>query len=336
MKKLLAYMAAALGLSALAACGGTVDRPTTATGAPYEIVVSVAQPQWDGAVGDTLRAVLLEEVPMLNQAEPQFDVLRIVPAGMDKFIRRHRNILLVRVGGQYPSEQISVAYDVYSRPQVVVTMSAPDDASMAAFISDNRRELAELFLVTERERALSSARAYKEKALEQQVMRMFGMKIDIPRGYRLRNVADDDFIWMSNEYPQASQGLVIYSYPYTGRQDFEPGHLIAARARFVSLIPGPSEGSYMVTSPYIDPQISYMRIDGRFWAELRGFWDVENDFMGGPMVSYSTLDTRTNRVVTLDLYVYSPKQHKRNLLRGLESIIYSVEFPEEEPASESR
>ncbi len=50
-----------------------------------------------------------------------------------------------------------------------------------------------------------------------------------------------------------------------------------------------------------------MKIGDRTWAELRGFWDVENDFMGGPFVSYSTLDEATGRVLTIDGYVYSPK-----------------------------
>ena len=70
-----------------------------------------------------------------------------------------------------------------------------------------------------------------------------------------------------------------------------------------------------------------MKIGDRTWAELRGFWDVENDFMGGPFVSYSTLDEATGRVLTIDGYVYSPKLDKRNFMREVEHLVYMIDFP---------
>lgn len=70
-----------------------------------------------------------------------------------------------------------------------------------------------------------------------------------------------------------------------------------------------------------------MKISDRTWAELRGFWDVENDFMGGPFVSYSTLDEATGRVLTIDGYVYSPKLDKRNFMREVEHLVYMIDFP---------
>ena len=60
---------------------------------------------------------------------------------------------------------------------------------------------------------------------------------------------------------------------------------------------------------------------------MRGFWDVEGDFMGGPFVSYTTVDTATDRVVTLDCYVYSPKLPKRNYMREVEHLLHLVKFP---------
>lgn len=60
---------------------------------------------------------------------------------------------------------------------------------------------------------------------------------------------------------------------------------------------------------------------------MRGFWDVHGDFMGGPFVSYTTVDTATNRVFTLDCYIYSPKNPKRNYMRGVEHLLYLVKFP---------
>ena len=53
-------------------------------------------------------------------------------------------------------------------------------------------------------------------------------------------------------------------------------------------------------------------------------------YTSGPFVSYTTVDTATNRVFTLDCYVYAPdlnKPRKRNYMRGLEHLLYSVRVP---------
>ncbi|MBO5903071.1 MAG: DUF4837 family protein, partial [Tidjanibacter sp.] len=70
-------------------------------------------------------------------------------------------------------------------------------------------------------------------------------------------------------------------------------------------------------------------INGREWAEMRSFWDIENDFMGGPAVTYSTRDVMNNRIVVIDCYVYHPDGDKRNYIRGLEAIVHSIRLEED-------
>ncbi|MBQ5853641.1 MAG: DUF4837 family protein, partial [Rikenellaceae bacterium] len=95
------------------------------------------------------------------------------------------------------------------------------------------------------------------------------------------------------------------------------------------------DGSYMTTAEIYDPDYRTFRSESRLWVELRGFWDVANDFMGGPFVSYTTVNTTTNEVVTLDCYVYSPKLPKRNYMRELEHLRYLISFPEDAPAPQA-
>ena len=155
------------------------------------------------------------------------------------------------------------------------------------------------------------------------------MEIKVPKGYVLAKQTDD-FLWARYEYPTASQGFFVYSYPYEGPESLTLDALIKARNKFAALIPGPSDGSYMITSDAFEPDYRLFRLEGRLWCELRGFWDVEGDFMGGPFVSYTTVDTETNRVFTLDGYVYAPdlnKPRKRNYIRGIEHLLYTIHFP---------
>ncbi len=302
-------------------------------GAPYEITVLASQERWNSPLGDTLRAILTAPVEGINNAEPMYDVMRILPAQFDGLLAKSRNVLNVNTGPDYAEPVMGAQYDIYAAPQIVVSLVGPDVETLTAYVSEHRAELQQIFEITERDRSLALNSRFGENEIERQIEETFGFTMDLTKGYKVRNTAKD-FMWISFEWPTASQGVIIYSSPYDGQADFEIDSLLARRNRFVSLIPGENPGSHMITLGEYVPEVEYRRINGRFWAQMRGFWDVHNDFMGGPFVSYSTLDVENRRVVTIDLYVYSPDKPKRNFLRQLEHLIYSVKFPGDDAAEE--
>lgn len=338
MKKTASALFAAILLAAadlMLSCksqGGTGDF-NNAGGKPYEIVVSIDQELWNGEVGDTLRSILLEPVPMFNQVEPQFDISRVNPGALKDLILRHRNILIIQLNPQTAEPSSVARYDVYARPQIIVTLTAPDTNGMVRYLSENRQELQQLFEISERNRAVENNRKYGEKGIDREIRSLFGIDMNIPRGFSIKGRSGEDFLWVGNDVRTATQGLVLYSYPYAGAEDFAPENLIKRRNEFTGRIPGPSEGSFMATEDYIRPEVEYIRIDGKLWARMSGFWYVENDYMGGPFINYSTIDPATGRVFSADCFVYSPKDPKRNMMRQLEHIVYTVRFPQT-PAAE--
>ena len=308
----------------------TMSKLKGSQGKPYEMIVVCDQAEWTGEVGDSLRAVFTAPVPYLNQIEPLFDVMRVLPRGFTGMIADHRNILKVLVDPAVPTAEAAVQYDVTAEPQIVVTLQAPTDSAMVAYVSENRDNLVHVFEQAERDRAIKTNKTYNNSGIEAAIRTTFGVDMRVPKGYILAD-QQPDFIWARYEYPTASQGFFVYSYPYEGPQSLTPEALVAARNKFAARIPGPSDGSYMITSDAFEPGYRVFRLEGRLWCEMRGFWDVHGDFMGGPFVSFSTVDTKTNRVFTLDCYVYAPdlnKPRKRNYLRGLEHLLYTVSFPE--------
>ena len=327
--RLLLLLAAALAFAgcdafrSLAPAGGN-----TSLGTPYELVVVCGQPEWTGAVGDALRARFGAPVAYVNQEEPLFDILRVMPRGFTNMVTRHRNILHVEIDPAAAEASATAQYDVRVRPQIEVTLRGPSQQALAAYLDAHGDDLVRVFELAERDRAAEYAAIYNEAHIAEAIRRTFGAEMTVPKGYILAK-QDSDFIWCRYEYPAASQGFCIYSYPYAGAGSLTPAALTAARNRFVSRIPGPAEGSHMTTSAAFEPDAHPFRLEGRAWIELRGFWDVEGDFMGGPFVSYTTVDAATNRVFTLDCYVYSPKLPKRNFLRGVEHLL---KFPAAAPA----
>lgn len=304
-------------------------------GRPYELMVVANQPVWVGELGDTLRSLLAAPIPYLPQQEPEFDVLRTTPDGFKNIIADHRNILKVLVDQKVKEASVAVEYDVTAAPQIVLTLQGPTEQALIDYLAEHGDKVVQVVKMAERDRALAYAKKFGMPGIEQAVKESFGVTMNVPKGYTLA-AHSKDFLWARYEYPEASQGFMIYSYPYTSEKELTVKALVEARNRFVKRIPGPSEGSYMTTSPVFEPDLRTFRLEGRLWVEMRGFWDVEGDFMGGPFVSYTTIDTSAGYLFTLDCYVYAPKlpPHKRNLLHGLEHLLYTIQFPASTPTAE--
>lgn len=315
-------------LAAFAGCDDGREYKKEAAGNPYEIVVVAPDDLWEGAAGDTLCSILQEDVEMLNQPEPLFDIVRTSPDKFNNILTRHRNIIRMETDPAAAKTTVDAAYDVDAKPQLILYMRSSDADSLADYLSRHRTRIRQLLNDTEIARFAARARRFPEQFLADTVRSMFGIEMVIPRGYTLRKSLAPNFMWISYETPLTSQGIVIYTYPVDTLHPLSVNEIVAQRNAFVAAIPGPSDGSYMTTSSYIPPQIRPIEINGRTWAEVRGFWDVEGDFMGGPFVSYTTVDKEAGRAVVIDEYVYSPKQAKgrRNFVRQMESIVRNVDL----------
>lgn len=315
----------AVTLAALAAgwgCrgpGGGEGRLPRSPGAPYELIVAAGHDVWESPAGDTLRAMFGGRVPWINREEPLFDVLRALPSGFRGLIARHPNILIVVIGAG--ESGVKIEYDVWASPQIVISAQSSGADSLAALLGSRRAEILSALEEAHLERDLEAAKGRTRPEVAEAMHRKFGISMDIPAGFALRGEAED-FLWISNEMPASSQGIVIYASPGDA-VSVSSDELALRRDSFVRNIPGPSPGSYMATNPDMT-EVSRTVIGGREWIVFRGFWDVEGDFMGGPFVSYST--AVGGRVITVDLYVYSPDPSlsQRNHIRQLEHFVRSV------------
>lgn len=332
--KICIVVIAALGAIACDSFGTLTGARKSAQGAPYEVLVVCNSKEWESDLGKELRKVLNTPLASVNQIEPMYDIYRVTANDFKGLLPAYRNILKVVCSPEVKECAILARYDVAASPQIVLTFQGPSQEAMVEYLDKNGDSLLRVLEIAERDRTVAYARKHGAKELEQLIATKFGIEISIPKGYLFR-AEGDNFVWASHEYPVASQGFFIYTHPYTGKKSITVEALVKARNRFAKLIPGPSDGSYMTTvtripnvedSGYTEVQPSYraLRINGRDWVELRGFWDVENDFMGGPFVSYTTLDKESGKLITLDCYVYSPKDGKRNYLRALEHLVYCV------------
>ena len=160
---------------------------------------------------------------------------------------------------------------------------------------------------------------------------MIGGSPHFPSGYRLKKQTED-FIWVSYDPEYVSQGILIYKYPVVEGEDMmSPENLIAAnRKMLMENVPGMFENTYMTLSNYAAPTVKYMKYKGLQFAEIRGLWEVHNDYMGGPFVTHVFYSPDGKYMIGLEGFVYAPKFDKRHYLRQVEAIIYSFEWEKTE------
>lgn len=306
------------------------------SGAPGEVLLVMDQQLYDGSSGDTLARVLEAFYPMLPQAEPQFDLLHFTPAEFSNLVRQHRNIILVEIDGreQNRTPRFTLEKDRWARDQLVFRLGAPDTASFATLIGEQAQKIVELVNQTEQRRLLVRFNKLGNEALANEVKEHTSVSLVLPNEteWALKKktfswIKRDRLRYKGNTAHDVNQGIFIYSYPYTADTLLEPASILAIRDSLLKrFVPGPAENSYMTTEYRFPPIHASTTINGNYAVITRGLWRTENYFMGGAFISGTFLNEQTQRVVCVSGFVFAPNFEKREYIRELEAVIYSVDF----------
>ena len=295
------------------------------TGAAGEVLVVMDKFNWENSAGELLQDILKDEFPGLPQSEPLFDVLQVTAASFDGIFKFHRSIVLINIdSGLEP--RIRFRENVWAKPQIMVQMEAPTGMALKDLISENEESIQSFLVQYDRNRLMGSYKASKDPAIQKEIALHHQVRLAIPRGYNM-DFSKEDYTSVAIETPDLSQVIQIYDYPAEGPQDLNTANLIKSRNAFTKIyVQGPTDESYMTISKIFEPIAYDLKINDVNVVELRGLWDLENGFMGGPFVSHSVYDAKRKRIVTVDGYIYYPNQKKRVKVKQLEAIIYSLEL----------
>jgi len=324
MRRILSLAIIIVAIASMASCKkgsrGEKTMLPNVTGAAGEVVVVLPKEIWNDTIGRSYKAILKEEYPYIPQPEPYFDMILIPDEAFTNIFKTHRNIVLTTVSPEHKTPQFIIKRDVWAAPQTVVNLVGPDYPAVTDYLVRERDRFTQIIEQAERDRIIQNAVKYEEKPLRELLTEKFKISMNFPKGYKL-NKNSDNFVWISHETPDISQGVFIYAYPYTDANTFTADYLINRRNEFVKQIPGPTQGSYMVTSMVFPPKFTPLMYRDRYFGQLRGFREVENHAMGGPFISLSTLDEKRNQIITIEGYVYAPRFKKRNYVRQVEALL---------------
>ena len=313
----------------LQSCGFDASGLKPATGRSNEILfVTNSNDNWKSEIGDTLKAFFGQELKGLPQPESAFELIHVQSPDFSQLYQSHHNIFILDINNSFDKSIVETKKDFWAKPQRVVKFSVADKNTFYQEFAKNKEALLQLFDETERLRAFGAFATLLDQKIKNQLIESFDISMEMPKTFYIAGTADN-FVWIRREAESFSQGIIIYYYPYTDTMAFDPQRIIQVRDSVTKrYIPGPATGSYMKTASLVPPTPKQINFNDNFAVEMRGLWELEGDYMGGPFVSYTFLDPIHNRIITLDGYVYYPNQDKRNLLRQVESILYTFQFPD--------
>lgn len=325
MKRILLILVAA---ATLASCTGGKPLLPSVSGKAGEIVVVIDKDNWEGALGSDIRDLLACECPYLAQRESLYSLINVAPAAFTDLFKVHRNIIMVTPSEQTDSTAVLYSNDVWSTPQCVIQICGKDAAECQQLLQEKGESIRNAFEQAERNRVIANSIKYEETVIADQVAPVFGGSCHFPTGYKLRKITDD-FAWIAYD-KETLQDILVYKYPAIEAEPFNQNALVEHRNEILkNNVPGMREDSWMTTSEGFPVTVEYTKYRGREFAEMRGYWEVENDYMGGPFVSHSFYSKDGMDIIVLDAFVYAPKYDKRQYLRQVESILYSWEWAEE-------
>lgn len=297
------------------------------TGAAGEVLIVMDQDRWASEPGILLKEILEREFPALPQREPLFDIIHISHGAFDDMFKRYRTIIIVTVSSEIEDPDIRFLENQWAKPQLVVNIRASNNESLAEFISGSAEKLLYNLQSYDRKRLIEIFESSKDSEIKSIVSKFF-IELAIPRGYKI-DISQEDFAMFSIESPRSSQVVFIYQNPYSGEKDISTARLIENRNEILKKYTRGSQiGSYVTTSPGFPPIAYDLMKNGNRVVEIRGWWELNKGFMGGPFISHTLVDERNKRSVTVEAYVYNPQDKKRNLMRHMEAIVYSAKFIE--------
>ena len=335
MKRILTYLAVAMAAIMSIACNEQTKKKVllpNISGKAGEVIVVTGKTDWEGIVGTTLRDTLACDCPYLPQREPLYSLVDVAPAGFTNMFQIHRNIIVINISNTVTEPGVVFKKDVWAAPQCVIYVNAINSESAAQLIKDYSTKIKATLEQAERDRVIANATRYEQLNLRPVVTQLFGGSPRFPSGYQLKKQTND-FLWITYDTQFTMQGVLIFKYPVVeGENMMDLDNILNNTNRMLKEnVPGMFENTYMTISDYARPSIEYMRYKGRDFAQLRGFWEVHNDYMGGPFVSHVFYSPDGRDMIVLQGFVYAPKYDKRHYLRQVESILYSFQWetPEE-------
>lgn len=298
------------------------SRPAS-SGNINNLSVVVDNDLWEGNVGERIRDILGAEVYGLPQQEPLFSMKQMPTAVFSGFTTKNRTVLKIEKGKDAETKFVQ---NPFAKPQKVVLVRGNTDTEIIGQLEQNSAKIIAEFKNEEIKERQKRTRKSLHKT--NNIETVLGLTIEFPSAYRIAK-EEGKFFWLRREIKTGTMNLLLYEMPLGAISKGDNGinDVIKMRDSVGEVhIPGPLEGSYMITEEAYTPFFNSTIIDNKPAYETKSTWEVKNAFMAGPFVNYIVEDEINNRLLVLEGFAYAPSVSKRDYMFELEAIIRSLKI----------
>lgn len=326
--------AAATGLASCSSNDAKQAFKPDITGRAGEVLVVINKAAEQDTAGRVISRILGQEYLGLPMAEPIFEMQAVPHVMFDPDLNMHklRNIVIVDIADTVSTDTIAFYKETWAKQQAVIRIMGKDVRTVADIANRNEIKIVSFLVKAERDRLIKYYGRIKSGANMSEVSKRWGVNMTIPNMFdQCKPARKGTISWFMSDTDEYSDGLMVYTYAYTGPESMTKEALIAHRdsALYANII-GPNNSRMKTDTTYPDEMVykyGQRMQAGHDVAELRGLWRMEGAAMGGPFLMRAVLDEANNRVVVTDGYVYYPsREMKRNHIRQLEAVMYTLTF----------
>lgn len=306
---------------------------SSVTGKNGEVLVIINDDIKADTAGRYITAMLNDNYLGLAAAEPIFDVQTVPHGYFNETMAKFRNIIDVVVADTISKDTLMCFDDMWARPQAYISIKAKSKASLLKLVERNHIKVVSYLSKSERDRMIAYNKRIQHFAIQSELSEKWGMDIIIPNTFTKCNPKNkEDMSWIRIDTDESNVNLLTYDFPYVGEGSLSMPYILNKRDSLLrENIEGP-DGSFMCTEVRFgldETLYKSGKYRGMEVAELRGLWRMEGYAMGGPFILRAHHDTINNRIIVTDGFVYYPsRDKKRNLIRQLESIMYTMKINE--------
>lgn len=324
------------------------EKKPKALGVPNQLTVICDQELWQTDMGDSMSYYLESVYPVLPRPEPLFDLKTFTPFDIriEELRRELRTYLVCASAEDTTSEtyklvnlhmgqnvdwskvQLKQSRDKWSRGQILLYFTAPSDSALAAALSKYMPAITEK--VAQHDRKPITDKAYLKGINERMGMQLdsvFDIKFKVPGDYVIAT-SDENFSWLRKDFEDMTINILLAELPYKSQDQVSAQYLKEVRDSIgKAYVESNTPGSYMVINDRNLPMYTFQKdVSDKYALQARGIWEMTDDFMGGPFVSYLIVRPQRKTLLFIDAFVLAPGREKRNLMQELEAVIESTRF----------
>lgn len=327
------------------------NNETWASGKPGHVLVVCTDELWQSTDLDSFFIKIAPAEQPYYPYEYAFKFNQKNVVGFNGNFKSTRNILIIERhdNAQYSPATVNVIHNKWVKGQVVVEVFFQDIADLRKIASADLAVITSAFEEAEMNRLVKHFVSKSNSVLSGILEKKYGFAMDIPSGVDVLNDVDDflrvDVPDRSREMPldagsgvQTSKANFILSSVMFWQQDYKSAEQLnmLALLDFQDTIlkkyaPHEKEGAYLATEydTLVYPVSQKLMINGIEMTEIKGQYRIRGRsdvFMGGPFVSYSFKNPKTNKIVTVFGMVHGPSEPLLTYIREHKALLRTVKI----------